>query len=176
MNFWDFDEDINFKIVKYKNSNFKVLNLNNANIAAQRLYEISFFINYISSKVAKYLPYMNHKLKTMSNVFLSIHPDNYYLQEMQLNTDFLGLNKPKEVYYDPYVTPVGKDTKYRARYRGIFLTLRNTDNRVKKFDELIPLVLHEIAHTGCNHVKWRDDDHGPDFSLFENYLYFLMNE
>ena len=35
---------------------------------------------------------------------------------------------------------------------------------------IMDLVIHELAHTMCNHVRWRDDDHGRDFQRAEKIL------
>jgi hypothetical protein len=50
---------------------------------------------------------------------------------------------------------IGKDGKLRAGYRDIFLNVK-----VKKLDELL---IHELSHDMCNHVRYREDDHGKDF-------------
>lgn len=175
MEFWDFDEDINYKLVLYKNELFKVLDLPNSIIAAKRLYQSQYFINKLASLVLLNLNNVNFKLKNMCIIFLSIHPDYYFVQEMQLGSQFEGLNKPREVHINNYLPSVGKDKKLKANYRAIFLRLRDNNNKIKSFSELIPLIIHEVSHTGCNHVKWRDDDHGKDFQLFEKYLYNLLS-
>lgn len=173
---WDFDENKNYVIVNYKNKKYKVLNLPNKELVAKRLYDIENFINVISQLIYKNLSKIPISLKNNCIVFLSIHPDYYYLQEMQLNTSFLGLNKPKNVQFNKYLPSVGKDKFLKAEYRGIFLQIRNSNGKVKNMSELLPLVIHEISHTGCNHVRWRDNDHGRDFQDFENLIYNLITE
>ena len=175
MEFWDFDEDINFTLVRYKNIQFKVLNAPNKKTAAKLLYQTSIFINTLSYLVRANLNNVKSPLKEMSIVFLSIHPDYYDLQEMQTGTQFEGLNKPKNIHYNKYLPSVGKDKLLKANYRRVFLKLRYSNGKLKDFNDLIPLIIHEIAHTGCNHVRWRDDDHGMDFQLFEIYLYYLSS-
>ena len=77
--------------------------------------------------------------------------------------DFLGLSKPKYRYYSSD-THVGPDKNIRAFYRDIFL------KPGVKGKELDDLVIHELAHTGCNHCVFRPDDHGQDFQQFEKLL------
>ena len=175
MNNWDFDEQKNFTTVVYKKLPFKVLNLPNKMIVARRLYQTKIFIDNLCAKIFENLNYVNLHLREMSIVFLSIHPEYYFLQEMQLGTQFEGMNKPKNVHLNNYLPSLGRDKKLKAEYRVIFLNLINPDGKVKSFKELIPLIIHEIAHTGCNHVTWKDDNHGKDFQLFESYLYYLLN-
>jgi hypothetical protein len=175
MEFWDFDEDINYTLVRYKDSQFKVLNAPNKKTAAKLLYQSRLFINTLSYLVKVNLNNVKAHLKEMSIVFLSIHPNNYDLQEMQVGTRFEGLNKPKNIHYNKYLPSLGKDKLLKANNRRVFLKLRHANGKLKDFKELIPLIIHEIAHTGCNHVRWRDDDHGSDFQLFESYLYYLSS-
>ena len=105
----------------------------------------------------------------MMDCFLDIHPDNYYLSEMQLNTDFDGLNKPRNIHLTSKQV-VGKDGKLRAKYRHIFIILRNNTGKFNNFNDTLHLLIHELAHTMCNHVKWRDDDHGADFKNAEKLI------
>jgi hypothetical protein len=178
MEFWDFDERNNYTTKIYKGESFKVLSLyNNPNLAAKRLYESKLLINMIADKIRENIPTLNGRLKNMCIVFLSIHPDYYFLQEMQIGTPFEGLNKPREVKINNYLPSLGPDKKLKASHRGVFLQLRRRDTGfIKSFQDLVPLIIHEIAHTGCNHVRWRDDDHGEDFLLFETYLKTIVKQ
>ena len=102
------------------------------------------------------------------NCFLLIHPENYLLSEMQLGTQFDGLNKPKKLYKSN--NKLGKDQYLRAEYRDVFLRLRNNNGQFRSNKSIIDLVIHEITHTMCNHVTWRDDNHHDDFKHCENLL------
>lgn len=175
MEFWDFDENKNYVTIKYKNINFKVLKEKNRLEAVKLLYLIKIIIDALAQEVQKTYKLLKQPLKNMAIVFLSIHPEYYFVQEMQKGQIFEGLNKPKNVHTNYYLPSVGKDGNLKAEYRAIFFQLRNNKNNLKNINELIPLIIHEIAHTGCNHVRWRDDDHGKDFILFENFLYFCWS-
>ena len=84
-------------------------------------------------------------------------------------TEFNGLNKPKNLYVSND-EKIGKDGKLRASYRHIFLTLRNSKGNFNNINKIMKLVIHEIAHTMCNHVTWRDDDHADDFEHSEKLI------
>ena len=88
---------------------------------------------------------------------------------MQLGTNFYGLNKPKNLY-NSNKPSIGKDKTLRAGYRHVFVTLRNSNGKFNDKEKIMKLVIHEIAHTMCNHVTWRDDDHGKDFKHAEKLI------
>ena len=175
MDIWDFDEKKNYTTVVHKGIPFKVLNFPNKSIVARRLYQTKTFIHNLCIKVYNNIDKVKSPLREMSIVFLSIHPEYYYLQEMQLGTDFDGMNKPKNVSKNKYLPSLGRDKTLKAEYRIVFLNVVKQNGQVKSFKELVPLIIHEIAHTGCNHVTWKDDNHFEDFQLFESYLYYLLS-
>lgn len=167
--FWDFNEKINYNVVNLYNNRYKVLNrYNDFNNAALLLDKIRNFIDFISEYlyVNKYR-YSNLEQKHI-DCFLLIHPNKYLLSEMQLNTEFDGLNKPKKLYKSN--TKLGPDNYLRASYRDIFLRLRKNNGEFKNMNSIRNLVIHEIAHTMCNHVTWRDDNHHWDFEMCEDIL------
>jgi len=174
--FWDFPENINYTNVIINNNMYKVLyKYDNYNDAAILLNSIRNLIDAI----CKYL-YVNYdtystKNKEYIKCFLSIHNGNYLLSEMQLNTPFNGLNKPKNIYLSNEIS-IGKDHKLRAKNRDIFLTIRKTDGKFKSENSILKLVIHEITHTMCNHVRWRDDDHNEDFDNCEKLIISVVKE
>jgi hypothetical protein len=66
--------------------------------------------------------------------------------------------------------PVGPDQNMRCGYRDIFL------KRNAKGPELRELIIHELSHTGANHNRWRDDDHGEDFQKVYNLIENIAND
>lgn len=168
--FWDFDENINYKNVNIEGHNYKVLGkYSNYYTAALILNNISNIIRNICIylKINYYRYSKNDQL--LIDCFCLIHPDNYYLSEMQLDTIFDGINKPRDLYISKYPS-IGKDKNLRASYRHIFLTLRDKYGNFKDKNYIIELVIHEITHTMCNHVTWRNDDHGKDFKHAEELI------
>lgn len=95
---------------------------------------------------------------------------NIVYSQMPPNTPFRGLNKPKERYINPKAPKIGKDENLRSKYRHIFLKLENNNYPLEKDKNLKNLVIHEIAHTAANHQRWRNDDHGQDFKLYQDIL------
>ena len=166
---WDFDENKNY----IKVDNYKVLNLKDADKASKLLNDIDTLIlrTLISIQFKeKRTPELNILLQTP-----------YVLQEMQLIKDqgtikFEGLNKPKEVKRTQEIN-VGEDGKLRAKYRKIFLTLRNENGKLKTLKQLKSLIAHELTHTALNHVRWREDDHDEKFNFYNKLIlrYLLLN-
>lgn len=162
--FWDFNENVNFSLIK----GYKVLNVYKDTSAAAKLLNDLEFITYkafISIYASENVtPEIKLLLKTP-----------FRLQEMQLEKFqgkvlFEGLNKPKKVHIKKTVQSIGKDRKLRATYRVIFLTIRNKSGKLKKIENILPLLSHELAHTALNHVKWRDDDHGKHFNKIDKLI------
>ena len=177
--FWDFDENKNYKTIYIENIPYKVLYKYKDYIEAVNiLYALRNILKlmciYLSINFYKY----SKKEQSCIKCFLDIHfnsNQNYYLSEMQLNTQFNGLNKPRELYLS-LSDQIGKDGKYRAKYRHIFLTLRKKDGNFKTTKSIIDLFIHEITHTMCNHITWRDDDHNEDFESCEKLLINVFNK
>jgi len=169
MTVWDFNENKNY----IKIENYKVLNLPDAEKAAKLLNDIDLLILkcFISLKFKeKHTPEIKILLQTP-----------YILQEMQLIKDqgsikFEGLNKPKEVKYTSKQS-VGEDGKLRAKYRKIFLTIRNESGKLKTIRQLKNLIAHELTHTALNHVRWREDDHDEKFTYYNKLIlrHLLLN-
>lgn len=162
--FWDFDENINFSIIK----GYKVIDVYpDAHEAAKLLNELKFitYRSFMSIHASEHLtPEIELLLKTP-----------FRLQEMQLEKFqgtvlFEGLNKPKGVHTKKTAQNLGKDGKLRATYRVIFLTIRNKNGKLKKIENILPLLSHELTHTALNHVKWRDDDHGRPFNSLDKLI------
>ena len=170
--FWDFDENINYITINIQGRNYKVINkfpdYYNAARILNHIHNIIVLIsqylqiNYYSSKYSD-----NDRI--LIQCFCDIHPNNYELSEMQIETPFYGLNKPRNVHFTNKPN-LGKDNNLRAANRHVFITLRNSNGNFDKFDKIMKLVIHEIAHTMCNHVRWRDDDHGKDFKHAEKII------
>lgn len=162
--FWDFDENVNFSIV----NGYKVLNVYpDSKNAAKVLKDLKFIVYRAFMSI-----YQNEE-PTPEMLLLLNTP--FRLQEMQLekfqgDVLFEGLNKPKGVHAKKLASKIGKDGNLRATYRVIFLTIRNKNKKIKKIENILPLLSHELAHTALNHVKWRDDDHGKYFDYIDKLI------
>ena len=161
---WDFDENKNYiKIGKYK-----VLNKKDSIFAAKLLNDIENRIKLLLIRLKKF---KNPEIKLLIET-------RFKLQEMQLLKDqglikFDGLNKPKNLI-NTEKQKIGPDGSLRAKSRLIFLTLRKSNGRLKKIEELYSLIAHELTHTALNHVTWRDDNHPKEFKILYKLLFFLL--
>lgn len=81
--------------------------------------------------------------------------------ELSPNPYFQAVNKPHNVHECTEVrgVRVGKDGTLRSHERSVMLTL----NVSMTSRELKALYIHEIAHSFCNHVLFRENDHDEDF-------------
>ncbi len=162
--FWDFNENINYSII----GGYKVLNkYPDPNTASKILNELKLII-YKSFTSIRFTEIITPEIDLLLTT-------SFILQEMQLEESqgdvvFEGLNKPKGVYTKKDARYIGKDKNLRAKYRVIFLTIRNENGKIKKIKNILPLLSHELAHTALNHVKWRDDDHGTHFDKLDKMI------
>jgi hypothetical protein len=101
---------------------------------------------------------------------------NVIYSEMPHKTPFAGLNKPKERHINTQAPKIGKDENLRSQWRHIFFKLPNNTKPVIRDRNLINLVIHEITHTAANHQRWRPDDHGEDFQMYEGILKDIFNK
>ena len=159
---WDFDETINYVNI----NGFKVLDFPDATNASVLLRRIKNLILRCFESIK-----FNEMITPELEVLLTTP---FILQEMQLKKDqlvykFEGLNKPKNVRLTNK-DEIGPDKNLRASYRHIFLTLRNSNGKLKTIELLKPLIAHELTHTALNHVRWRDDDHDKNFMLYYNII------
>ena len=190
---WDFDE--RFLKVIYTNDDYypyKTNSKKNANILSNFRRKIRILCHNIENNFYEVKKFAkgNQEYIEGVRVFLDIHQDYFYnlntkinlpepffslalnglpvskylLSEIPKKTGFSGLNKPKMRHENINLGPVGKDGKGRALYRDIFLDLDMSD---KKLDEL---VIHELAHTGANHISFVKDNHYADFKWFEQLI------
>lgn len=162
--FWDFNENVNYSLI----NGYKVLNVYPDTSEAAKLLTDLKFITYRS-----FMSIYSSENKTPEIELLLKTP--FKLQEMQLEDFqgevlFEGLNKPKGIQTKRTAKIIGKDGKLRAKYRLIFLTIRNKNGQLKKIKNILPLLSHELAHTALNHVKWRDDDHGRRFNKIDKLI------
>ncbi len=100
---------------------------------------------------------------------------NVIYSEIPSNSPFNGLNKPMERYINVHAPLIGKDENARSKWRHIFLKLSDDYKTLKEDKALTNLVIHELAHTAANHQRWRNDDHGRDFKLYENIIRDVWN-
>lgn len=162
--FWDFNENINFSIIK----GYKVLNIYPNLAAAAGVLDELKIITYRSFISIHQSEKITPEIKLLLNTPFRLQ--EMQLEEIQGSVVFEGLNKPKGIYSKKGRSSIGKDGNLRATYRVIFLTLRNKNGKIKKKENILPLLSHELAHTALNHVRWRDDDHGKTFNDLDKLI------
>jgi hypothetical protein len=158
---WDFPEKTGMRL--YKGAHVHRIPDSSAREAYTRLQVLIKYTHNIIAKLEN-----NHPRDPGVELLKRYHKGSMCdIREMPpvAQLHFKGINKPKGVH----VTnehPVGKDNNLRAKKRVIFVELRNinTGNWIP-MDKVVDTLVHELAHTYCNHVVWREDDHGKDFKI-----------
>ena len=96
----------------------------------------------------------------------------FNIQEMTPNDyGIIGLNKPKII--KTIRTEInGKPIDYKiAEKRSMFLTIRNKKmNTINDYNKTILLALHEITHTTCNDVTWKEDNHKKPYPEYHKLM------
>ena len=113
--------------------------------------------------------YFNEVVKKNGNIkLLNDKPFNY--QEMTPNKHgIIGLNKPK-IIKTIKVNVNGKMIDYEiAEKRSIFLTIRNKRG-FDSYSKIMDLAIHELTHTTCNDVRWKEDNHQPPYTSYHNLM------
>jgi hypothetical protein len=108
--------------------------------------------------------FINNKCLKLGKLF------NY--QEMTPNDlGILGLNKPKKIITSQFEID-GKIVNYPiAERRSIFLTMRNQrTQRLNDYQRILDLAIHELTHTTCNDIKWKEDNHTPPYQSYHTLM------
>ncbi|AOM63430.1 hypothetical protein [Heterosigma akashiwo virus 01] len=164
--FWDIDEEQKYNVYMYNNKQYKVLKDNIETVRIQNVKLLAF----IDLNLKVYKTILNEMKDDLKIKYRYLLPGiciyiNTPHEIMEINgKHFNGLNKPKNIYERERTLPVGKDGIFRAERRVIMLKLFRDPVR------LFNLVVHELAHTFANHVKYREDDHGKDFKMYERFI------
>jgi hypothetical protein len=93
-------------------------------------------------------------------------------QETPINEyGIIGLNKPKKII-SMDIEYNGKQIEYElAEKRSIFLTIRDKRNwKVLDYPQILDLALHELTHTTCNDVRWKEDNHLPPYYSYNRLI------
>jgi len=190
---WDFNEKKGYTTIYIEDYPYKVIkkgSREDQEEIASKLYIVRQLINDLSDCISRHRNEFPKNMQNMIDIFLDIHQEkkferdvdlppifkkrekstypthsNFLLSQIPSSTGFMGLNKPKNRYLTDQPN-VGPDKNIRAEYRDIFLNI----NKDTKYDYIISLLIHELSHTMANHVRWRPDDHGKDFTSCEKLL------
>ena len=197
--FWDVEENIGFEKIKaWDGHYYKVWNTGKpeikqevADILANVRRDMNILLKHILnvqnvqniSFEGKKIAWTSHPIAFGIYHMFDIHIPNgnenvFNYQEMTPNKHgILGLNKPKDIVTKKFEYN-GKLIDYEiAEKRSMFLTIRpklsNNGGNPEVFDTyktIMKLVLHEITHTTCNDVRWKNDNHRHPFHTYENLI------
>lgn len=158
---WDYDEYSNYQTFscRYPDDTEGIVHVYN-NIHSSSVEDVEkrknvlFFLDRFTRDAQKYC---NSRGKRIPPTWQLFTRTNHTFFELPLHRDFKGVNKPKNVHDCALATDaIGPDGTLRAHERYVMMTLPS------KVSELESLYGHEIAHTFCNHVRFREDDHHGD--------------
>jgi hypothetical protein len=80
----------------------------------------------------------------------------------------LGLNKPKEIIQ---MTLENGNSFEFAKRRSIHLTIRNQQTwTINDYPKVLDLAIHELTHTTCNDVRWKEDNHKPPYQSYHTLM------
>ena len=161
---WDLDENHNF----IKINNYKVVNRKGYKDASNMLRRIDNYIVTLKKMAS------NRNSNCYINNFISVP---YIVQEIPENDVFEGINKPKHIQYTKYSRGFPRDDEYITGYRLIMLKIRRKNGKLRAWNSIKKLLLHELAHTMCNHCTYREEgNHQDDFKKSEEFLTTLANQ
>jgi hypothetical protein len=119
-------------------------------------------------KLADYITTTKDSYDVISQKINKTNPFVY--QEISPNDiGLLGINKPKKII-TIQADINGKIQPYEiAERRLIMLTLR-TDGKINDYLKILKLALHELTHTTCNDVRWKEDNHMYPYNKYLNEM------
>ena len=155
---WDFDEFSDYikKTYTYNNTERNVFVKDRFDPKKiEKHTNILFFLDKFTLNLQEYVK--NNKLHVNNKCLKLFNDTKHTFYELYPNPHYNGVNKPKNVHECENATEnIGPDEKLRAHTRHVMIII--PDDVVEMFD----LYCHEIAHTLCNHVQFRPDDHHGD--------------
>lgn len=175
---WDIPEDKNTCVIDIGDKMFIVNNTHNKNNnikACQVLYLMYNYIYKLKQLCKEYLDSNpNSKHKSALGIFI-ITP--HTIQEITFDCGFHGLNKPKGIIkYNKDNFMFNKDNDLRAERRHILFEIRTKNGKFKNLKFIKDLLIHEVSHTLCNHIRYRDEgNHEKDFDDNEKMLLMIAN-
>jgi len=187
---WDFDESVLKNVKAIDGYNYLVNN--NENV--KKLIQVRNKVNKVCGHIHNNIRTFPQEAQDGLRLFVSIHGElstnntevldpfrNRWIQnngvtsrvlygEIPKGTMFNGLNKPKQRHVNKRAPVIGKDKYLRSKYRHLFFKIPSRNQNIENNTEFKDLVVHELAHTAANHQRWRNDDHGYDFNLYESII------
>lgn len=175
---WDINESKGFVNCK----GYKIRkDLPNKEQVCYYLYLIDIYIKELGGFILQNLKEANKK-KCYNEMLIFLHTP-YMIQELPKSAYYNGLNKPKKIMEKKKNCPIKTllDNNYLASYRLIMLRIREENGKIIKWkgkEGIKSLVLHELTHTCCNHVTYREEGNHlkQDFEKCEKFLINMANK
>ena len=175
---WDIKED-DMRKMKEINGNLitKRLDKTLQNKISKIINYTKTFIKTLKTELATHIDEVNDEYINSVILFV-ITP--HTVQEMPTNDVFDGLNKPKDIVQlfksDGLSFLPISDSNIRAGCRHVMLSVMGNNGKMKTYKKFMELLLHELAHTMCNHVTFRrKGNHLEDFHNNEKFLTYFVN-
>lgn len=136
----------------------------------RKLYLIGQYIKSIQHEAYK-MAYQVNDVMTQ-NMLLLLANTHHEVQEISYNKGFEGINKPKQIYECEDMVSYGFRDPYAVEYRLIMLSLvRPRNKQPLPWNNIKETILHELAHTMCNHVVYyTTKNHLNDFKTAEQII------
>lgn len=163
---WDIDESTGFTFVPAPNGKWYAVHDRGSNSVkrktAEYLARVELYTYALKERMARNTD--------PGSVLFVVTPHTF--QEMPPGTGYEGMNKPKDIVSVPYDgLEFKRDSGVRAGRRHVLLALRGSSGTLRAWSSVKRLLLHELAHTMCNHVVFRDkENHEEDFDAYERLL------
>ena len=101
------------------------------------------------------------------NKLIIDYGDLFTIQEMTPNEyGIIGLNKPKSI---KKIKVSGLDYEIATK-RSIHLTVRNDKGKIDDYQKVLSLAIHEITHTTCNDLYWKEDNHKHPYPKYHSLM------
>lgn len=172
---WDLEENRHFVSGNVNDRVYKALRKNKP--TDQKIFDYLYCLHqyiYLLKRLMLENPQVCQECRCETTVFI-ITP--HEVQEICQNTTYEGINKPKFLVQSPEDGLLFKrDNHVRAGLRLVMLSLRTPSGNFRSWSKVKKLLLHELAHTMCNHCTYREDEnHEEDFDKCEAFLKKLSN-
>jgi len=173
---WDINETHGFQSINVNGKSYDV----NTKRSPSNLHKTATLLMYIDLYIKQLIDDLVEqclKRGVLSENCKLISQTPYVVQEIEYNSGFYGINKPKGIIRSPTKKKLFHlDNDYRATYRLIMLDLRRADGSFVEWDgdhdhTIKGTLIHELSHTMCNHITYRTKgNHQKDFHDCERVL------
>lgn len=168
---WDLEEHRGFRTYSLQGKSYSVNIKRSENNAKEAAILLMYIEQYVDQLIADLVAVSRAKQVSSPNIDI-IAETPYRIQEIEYSRGYYGINKPKNIYEISNPKRLfALDNRYRATWRLIMLSLRSSNGNFKEWKSIKNTLIHELAHTMCNHVTYRESgNHQKDFNDAEQCL------